>query len=118
MEEFKIYQKGIDNKLDEDFKQKKKYMKVYFHKDYLYYKKQFKWHYLSLKDVKKIQFINGTRQLRQCCGAPIYDTTDMIITTISDNNIYINLSDKEYNSKLIDELKWSIISQNNHLEMC
>lgn len=115
MMEFEVYKKGIDKHLDEDFKQKRKYRKLYFYRDYLYYNKQLKWYYLATKDIKSIEFINGTRQLRQCCGAPIYNTTDIIITTLSDNNIYLNLDDKEYNNKLIEELKISIISSNNHI---
>ena len=37
--EFEVYKKGIDKHLDEDFKQKRKYRKLYFYRDYLYYNK-------------------------------------------------------------------------------
>lgn len=106
VEDLILYVKGESKVLDLDFKKKKKYGNVYYFKDYLYKKKGLKWYYYPLSKVKDIEIIGGSRQLRQCCGAPIYKTKSLLLTTDHSTQVYfdvedINNGDKKHTERLL-----------------
>ncbi len=115
MEDLIQYLKGNDNELDKDFLDKKKFGDVYFCARYLYSKKGMKWFYYPVENISSIEMINGSRQLRQCCGAPIYKSKMLLITTLDKERIYLNVEetnngDKRRTEALIEEMKNNISS--------
>lgn len=88
------YKKG-NSELDFDFQKKRKYGEVYYYQKALYSKKGFKWYYFPLNQIKTIELIYGSRQLKQCCGAPIYQTKILLLTTLDQEHIYLNVEETE-----------------------
>lgn len=97
MEDLLLYTKGTDKSLDRDFSEKKKFGDVYYHQNFLFTKKGIKWFYYPLANIFEIELISGSRQLRQCCGAPIYQTKVLLITTTNQERIYLTV--EEINNK-------------------
>lgn len=95
MEELIQYIKGKDEQADRDFKNKKKYGNVYYYGNNLFVKKGLKWFYFPLSEIVCVELIHGTRQLRQCCGAPIYKTKELLITTCRQQHVYLHVEEVE-----------------------
>lgn len=94
MEDLILYQKG-DEKLDLDFKYKQKYGKVFCGKSNLFVKKGWRWYYFPFNQIETIEMIFGSRQLRQCCGAPIYQNKLLLLTTHSQQHLYLTIEETE-----------------------
>lgn len=95
MKDLLRYIKGENKNRDEDFKNKKKYGNVYFYHQNIYVKKGLTWYYFPLSEIDSLEILNGTRQLRQCCGAPIHKTRELLITTNSQEHIYLSIEEIE-----------------------
>ncbi len=109
MEELYLYKKGQDAKLDLDFKSKKKFGEIYYCDQVLYVKKGLKWFYYPISQIVSVELVFGTRQLRQCCGAPIYKTKDLILTNIENEHLYLKAEecehgDRKHAESLIEEM--------------
>ena len=114
MEEMMLYKKGVDRERDDDFSKKKKYGDVYYHQKYLYTKKGFKWFYYPLDNIVSVEMIFGSRQLRQCCGAPIYQTKILLVTTQNHENLYLNVEETEHKDEKKTESLILAMKQNNN----
>lgn len=95
MEELKPYKKGADSGADKDFSNKTRFGMVYYRGDHFFTKKGLKWSCYSLNDIARIELIRGSRQLRQCCGAPIYEEKLLLITTKDDEHLYLTVEEVE-----------------------
>ena len=95
MKELLIYQKGLNQETDRDFKNKEKYGYIYYGQKSFFSRKGLKWYYCPLSEIRKIELIRGSRQLRQCCGAPIYEEKLLLLTTNDDEHIYLTVEETE-----------------------
>lgn len=103
------YKKNISKELDDDFNKKVKYGKVYYCNKYIFVRKGLNWLFFPLKEIKSIEIIFGSRQLKQCCGAPIYSTQELLITTITNEHTFIRVDETENGNmnkaeKLVDKI--------------
>lgn len=117
MEEMVLYKKGKDPDLDQDFKSKRKFGEVYYCHQALYTRKGLKWYYYPLDPIISIEIVFGTRQLRQCCGAPIYKTKDLILTTAKNEHLYIKAEECEHGDTKQAELLIKEILKNYDLKV-
>ncbi|MBR2701790.1 MAG: hypothetical protein IKE77_06890 [Erysipelotrichaceae bacterium] len=95
MKDMMLYQKGKDPEIDSDFRKKNKYGYIYYGENSFFTRKGLKWYYCPLKNLNKIELIRGSRQLRQCCGAPIYREKILLLTTDDDEHIYLTVEETE-----------------------
>ena len=95
MEELKLYVRGADPADDQDFRLKSRYGKVWFYSRNLYVRKGLKWYYCPLGKIVSIETMRGSRQLRQCCGAPIYREKMLRLTTYEKEHIYLTVEETE-----------------------
>lgn len=109
------YVKKANAEIDTEFQEKKKFGDVYAARHTLFVKKGFKWFMVSLNKVSKAQIISGSRQLRQCCGAPIYTTKILFLTTESNENLYLNVEDIEHIDMKKSEALLQYLKQNNQM---
>jgi len=120
MDNLKVYKKKDFPELAEDFAGKKKYGKVYFNEKCFYVKKGLKWLFIRLDDIESYEIIQSSRQLRQCCGAPIYPTKTMLLTTKRQEHIYLDIEetangDLKYSEALMERLE--IIKKINYYNL-
>ena len=95
MKDMMPYQKGKDPGIDDDFRKKEKYGYIYYGENSFFTRKGLKWYYFPVNDLNKIELIKGSRQLRQCCGAPIYREKILLLTTDDDEHIYLTVEETE-----------------------
>ena len=95
MQDLIVYRKNISAETDRDFRQKTRYGNVWYSGNSFFIRKGLKWYYCSVDGLKKIELIKGSRQLRQCCGAPIYAEKLLLLTTAEDDHIYLTVEETE-----------------------
>lgn len=117
MKEMILYEKGKDAELDLDFKSKKRFGEIYYFNKALYTKKGLKWFYCPLDSVVSIELVFGTRQLRQCCGAPIYKTKDLILADVDKEHLYLKAEECEHGDKKQAEALIQEILKNHKIEV-
>ena len=95
MLELEVYKKKVNAEIDTEFQDKKKFGDVYASPKMIFVKKGLKWYMVSINKITKAQIIAGSRQLRQCCGAPIYPTKILLLTANTGENLYLNVEETE-----------------------
>ena len=95
MKEFQPYVKNKDISFDEGFREKKRYGQVWYGRGHLFIKKGFKWYGYPIYDAASIRLEDSSRQLRQCCGAPIYKEKMLRITFADDEHLYVTVEETE-----------------------
>ena len=95
MEEMRLYQKNKDKQADHAFSEKKKYGMVCYADRYMFQRKGLKWFFYPLDEIEAISKENSSRQLRQCCGAPIYDEKMLVFTARNKEKLYLTIEETE-----------------------
>ena len=113
MLELEVYKKKMNAEIDTEFQKKKKFGDVYASESMIFVKKGLKWYMISLNKITKAQIIVGSRQLRQCCGAPVYQTKILLLSTDNDENLYLNVEETENGDFKRAEALISFLKQNN-----